>query len=146
MVACDAFEPDIARAAIEDVLRTLESRGYVQLHWLNPTPALPGATLTQSGAVHAESGYKRWRSRVFRDRAARNALLAWLHDEGTQNDPMPLPGFLRDPRSAIDGHFFAAADRDAAAIYLYQKRLIDGDFIEEQRCPYIAQWPCVKPI
>ena len=138
MVACDAFEPDIARAAIEDVLRTLESRGYVQLHWLNPTPALPGATLTQSGAVHAESGYKRWRSRVFRDRAARNALLAWLHDEGTQNDPMPLPGFLRDPRSAIDGHFFAAADRDAAAIYLYQKRLIDGDFIEEQRCPYIA--------
>ena len=136
MVACDAFEPDIARAAIEEVLRTLESRGYIQLHWINPTRALPGATLTQSGAVHAESGYKRWRSRVFRDRAARNALLTWLHDEGGQNGPMPLPGFLRDPRSAIDGRFFSAADRDAGF------GLTTAQWSDLRRTPAIQRLSC----
>jgi hypothetical protein len=64
---------------------------------------------------------------VFRDRGARNALLAWLHDhEGTQHGPVRLEGFLRDPRSAVDGHFFSPADLDAAATYLHQKGLING--------------------
>lgn len=140
MVACEAFQPDIGAVATEDALRRLEARGDVRLHWLNPAPALPYVMLTQSGATRAESARVRWSNRVFRDRAARNALLAWLHDnEGAQQDAVHVADFLRDPRSAIDGHFFSGADLDAAVTYLYEKGLIDGQFIEEQRYPYAVR-------
>jgi hypothetical protein len=140
MMACEAFRPDINRAVIEEALRRLESRGHIQLHWLNPTPALPDVMLTSSGAAQAESARERWSSKTLRDRATRNALLAWLHDnEAAQHGPVRIADFLRDPRSAIDGHFLSAGDLDAAATYLNQKGLIDGHFIEEQHYPYAAR-------
>jgi hypothetical protein len=96
--------------------------------------------LTPAGAAHVESTRERWNSRVFRDRAARNALLAWLHDhDGAQQVPVSVADFLRDPRSALDGHFFSPADLDAAATYLCSKDLIEGVFVEEQLGP-IAAW------
>lgn len=140
IAAPEAFQPDIDPVVTEDALRRLESQGHVQLHWLNPPPALPDVMLTPAGAAHVESARERWNSRVFRDRAARNALLAWLHDhDGAQQVPVSVADFLRDPRSAVEGHFFSPADLDATATYLYNKGLIEGVFVEEQRGP-IAAW------
>jgi hypothetical protein len=131
-VACEGLRADIDLDVFEAAVRNLESQGRIQLHWPGPAPALPHATLTASGAAYAESARERWNSQVFRRRAARDALLAWLHDfEGAQHGPFPLAGFLRDPRRVVDGHFFSRRDIDGAATYLCQKGLMDGRFADD---------------
>ena len=141
IAACAQFQPGLAPSIIEDALRRLQSQGLILLQWVEPAPALPHAMLTEPGAAHAERSRERWNDRVFRDRAARNALLAWIHDQGeTPQGSVLIANFLRDPRSAVDGHFFSPANLDAAAAYLCEKKLIHSTaFIDKQRGPIRAR-------
>jgi len=131
------LQPDISLATVEEGLRRLESQGRIQLHWLDPAPALPRVMLTAAGATRAEQSRERWANRIFRDRAARNALLAWIHDQGeTPQGSVLITNFLRDPRSAVDGNFFSPGDLDAAAAYLCERGLIRGmAFVDQQHGP-----------
>jgi DNA-binding PadR family transcriptional regulator len=139
IVPCAEFQGNISPAKAEEALRRLESQGLVHLHWLDPAPALAYAQLTSTGAELAEQWAKDWDDEVRRDRAARNALLAWTRDQRDSPQGAALVAhFLRDRRSAHNGRFFSPADIDAAAAYLFDKGLIDGTFIEEQRGPAYA--------
>lgn len=124
---CDTIQPPLDPTATEAALRRLKAEGCIQLHRIQPPPRLPHVQLTATGAARAEHARQRWENRVHRDRAARNALLAWLHAQrATPQGPVPLAGFLHAPQSVIDGHFLTADDLAAAAGYLYQKSLITG--------------------
>lgn len=97
--------------------------------------------LTQAGVTRIEQNQQRWNNRVSRDRAARDSLLAWLHDQrDAPQGSVPLARFLLDPRSALGGHFFTLADLDAAGAYLSEKGLIRGTaYVDQQRSPVWAQ-------
>ena len=140
LVRSAEFRPDVSPARVEDAIRRLDSMGHVTLHWIDPAPSLPRAQLTASGAELAESSIRDWDNGVLRDRAARNALLAWIRDQRDNPQGAALvANFLRERRSAFSGRFFSASDVDAAAAYLYDKGLIDGTFIEEQQGPAYAR-------
>ena len=127
IVTFSELPPGLIAVHVEGALRRLEAQGHIQLLWLDPAPALPRAQLTASGVAYAENDNERWNNQVFRDRAARNALLAWLHDQRDQPQGASLIiNFFRDPRSIVAGHFSSAADVDAAAAYLQDKELIKG--------------------
>jgi len=133
------FQPDVRAAKAEEALRRLRSQGLVQLHWLDPAPALPYAQLTSTGADLAQLNAREWDDAVVRDRATRNALLAFIRDHRDNPQGAVLVArFLQDRRSALNARFLSPADLDAAAAYLYDKGLIDGTFIEEQRGPVYA--------
>jgi hypothetical protein len=107
LVACSDFQPTVSPAKAEDALPRLESQGQVRLHWLEPAPTLPHAQLTITGAEQAEQNQRAWDDGVVRDRAARNALLAWTRDQRDSPQGAALvTNFLQDPRSAADGRFF----------------------------------------
>lgn len=140
IVACSDFRPTVSPAKTEEALRRLESQDQVRLHWIEPAPALPRAQLTAAGAEQAEQSQRAWHDSVARDRAARNALLAWMRDQRDSPQGAALvTNFLQDRRSTADGRFFSAADVDAAAAYLYDKGLIDGTFADQQRGPVFAR-------
>jgi hypothetical protein len=137
IVVCTELRPSIDVWKIEESLRRIEAQGAIQLQWLDPAPAPPRAMLTGIGVLRVETSRQQWGSRVFRDRAARNAILAWLHDQG--EDPQGsilLAKFRLDARSAVEGRFFSAADLDAAAAYLCDKGLVEGmAFVSGRRGP-----------
>lgn len=119
---------------MEDALRRLEARQDICLHWLDPAPALPHVQLTASGVARAETDHERRRNRVYRDRAARNAVLAWLHDQRDNPQGATLVArFFADPRSVIAGHFLSVADLDATTAYLLAKGLIQGVGFEDHQ-------------
>jgi hypothetical protein len=123
---------DVDDCKIEEGVRNLGAYDVIKLFQLDPPPVLPRVQLTNTGADLAKARIENWNSRVFRDRAARNVLLSWLHEYGdSPQGSVPLTNFWRDPRSAVEGHFFTAAELDAAAAYLHDKGLIEGTAFED---------------
>lgn len=126
VVFCEQFRPDIDLLIINDALHQLESDERVRQAAADSTHAPPHVMLTEAGAAHVEKCRTDWNNPVFRDRAARNSLLAFVHEKkGTTNIHLPQD-FLSSPRSAVDGHVFSSADVLAASHYLLDKNLILG--------------------
>ena len=121
-----------------DALSQLEAQGLIRLVWANQP--LPDVILTAAGAASARGSNEGWNIRTSRNRAVRNALLAWLHDqEDNLQGAALLASFLQDPHSIIGGHITSPADLDAASAYLCDKKLIQGTaFIDQQRGPVWA--------
>lgn len=127
IVSCGGFQPGLSLSKTEDALRRLKAQGLIHLHWLERAPALPYVQLTMRGAEHAEENYGRWDNRTARDRAARNALLAWVSDRrDSPQGAVPIATFFRDPRCVFAGHILSDADVGTAAAYLRDRGLIEG--------------------
>jgi hypothetical protein len=128
VVSCEQFRPDIDALIIDDVLRRLKSEGRLRLAVDDSTQGLPHVMLTEDGAAYVEENLKEWNNRVRRDRASRNALLAFAYESAENAGVIYLPrDFLRSPLSAVAGHFFSPTDVLAASRYLQDKELARGD-------------------
>jgi hypothetical protein len=83
--------------------------------------------LTGDGARRISALRRCWDDRVLRNHAARDAFLAWLHDQQRHGrGASDLKEFFNDPRSACSGQFFSMSDIGDAATYLADKKLIDA--------------------
>ena len=125
-VYCGQLCRNMPESSIKDAIGILVQRKLINA-WPVPPHDLPIVRLTEIGVQHVETNRDRWNDRVYRDRAVRNALLDWLHDQrDAPQGSVPLTSFLQDPRSALGPIFFTANDLDAAAAYLSERGLIEG--------------------
>jgi hypothetical protein len=121
VVSCPKIDPDIDSTFIRHALGRLEARQLVRIPNICASPRLPDVMLTSDGVHHVAALRRGWADRALRDRAARDALLAWLYDRRIHE---AAGGFFSDPRSAYSGQFFSSDDMEDSARYLQEKKLI----------------------
>jgi hypothetical protein len=142
VVSFPAVDPDIDPAVVRQVLRRLEAQGRIRLRDIDTSPDLPNVILTDDGVRHISDLRRGWADHVLRDRAARDALLAWLYERRiSASEASQVDEFFRDPRSFYSGQFFSLADIDDAATYLREKKLIAGrrdEFVRSLSSPRIT--------
>jgi len=126
-VSCPRVDPDIDSAIIHQALRRLEAQGRICLRDVGTSHDLPDVMPTSDGVAHISALRRDWADHILRDRAARDALLAWLYDRrGNAGGAYRVDEFFGEPRSAYSGQFFSLSNIDDAARYLQEKNLIDA--------------------
>jgi hypothetical protein len=131
------FHPDIDPEIIDEALHQLELEGKVRFAAsASPQDIVeelmakgPAVMLTEVGIAHIKE------SRVLRDRAARNALLAFAYQEKGKGILQIPEDFLTSSFSSMTGHRFSADDVLSASEYLLDKDLVVGDdrYVESAR-------------
>ena len=132
-----SFSTDIDPEIIDEALRQLESAGQVRFA-VSTSPQTfmekllakgPGVVLTVAGIAHRKE------ISVLRGRAARNALLAFAHQEEGKSIIKIPEDFLRSSFDSTGGYLFSAADVLSASQYLLDKGLVVGDdrYVESAR-------------
>lgn len=99
----------------------------------------PEVVLTEAGAARVVSTRAVMTNSMRRGQAARNRLLAWLHEQ--RKDPrgaVHVDNMLRGRHGAVGGQFLTIEDVDDAASYLREKGLIAGSGVNERRGPVLA--------
>lgn len=140
VVSFPAVDPDIGSAVVRQVLGRLEAQGRIRLRDIDTSPDLPNVILTDDGVERITELRHRWTDHILRDRAARDALLAWLYDRRINaSEASEVDEFFGDPRSAYSGQFFSLGDIDDAASYLQEKKLIAGRRVEFARSLYLPR-------
>lgn len=123
------FYPDVKWPAIDKACRNLEDQKLITVSW---NRGLPYIRPTADGISRAEQSYRRWTDRTFRNRAARDRLLAWLYDEqGNQQAYIHISKFFYSSESIVEGYFLSSDDVDAAVRYLSGRGLVDSKGSDE---------------
>jgi hypothetical protein len=134
VVSCPAVDPDIHSSQIYRALLQLEEQGHIRLPDRDTSTGRPNVVLTSGGADYISALRRDWADHKLRDRAARDALLAWLYDKRTQAiEAFDTGEFFNDPRCSSCGQFFSLSEIDDAARYLQDKNLITGERTDWQQ-------------
>jgi hypothetical protein len=139
-IPCSPFDYKISSGLILKSLQRLARRGHILRPTLYADPGFPTVALTPAGITHLKSRRATWANPVYRNRAARNAVLSWLYDQRDHPQGyVPVQNFLRDSRSIDSGYFFSSNDLEAAGSYLVEQGLIRGTNIDQLQGPGLAR-------
>lgn len=114
----------------EHDLAVLDLRGFASEGWVNLSEDYDGganARLTGTGWAVIEDIRAKRADRLTRFQAARDAVLRWLYEQRLDNVTHPvIDGFGASPFGQFYGQPFTDAERDEAAKWLKDERLIAG--------------------
>lgn len=123
-IACERFRSDIDSLIIDDALHKLREEELIVPAASGSARAPTYVLLTDDGTARVQKSLRAWNDRIFRDRAARNAFLAFVYRVGEGGAMILSRDFFNSPLSAVDGHFFTWDDIAAASRYLQDKKLV----------------------